>query len=177
MTDTTPPGDQAADPNAPGSAEQQGTAAPGWPVAYPMAYQPAAAQAGAPLTPTPGDASQDAGAPPQYPQVTPYPAYPSAPAAPQTSSGAIVALVLAIASWAVCPLVLAIIALVFASKADREIAASAGRIAGGGLSTAAKIVAWVNIGVFVAVTVIIIFVVIIAVIAGGLSQVTPTGQV
>ena len=66
---------------------------------------------------------------------------------PQTSSDAIVALVLAILSWAVCPFVLAIVALVFASKASKAIAASNGWINGSGMVTAAKIIAWINIAV------------------------------
>jgi hypothetical protein len=142
-----------------------------------MAYQAAVAQAAAPPIVPPGAAPQATEAPAQYPPTPAYPGHPVAPQGPQTSSSAIVALVLAIASWAVCPLVLAIIALVFASKADREIASSGGQVQGGGLSTAAKIVSWINIGIFVAVMVVAVFVVIIAVIAGGLSQVVPAGQV
>jgi hypothetical protein len=95
----------------------------------------------------------------------------------QTSSSAIVALVLAIASWAVCPFVFAIVALVFASKADREIQRSGGSLEGGGLSTAAKIVAWINIGVTLAVVVVVIVIVIVIAIAGGLEQITQSTQV
>ena len=87
------------------------------------------------------------------------------------------ALVLAIASWAVCPFGFAIVALVFATKADGEINRSGGRIEGGGLSTAAKIVAWINIGVFLALIVVSVVIVIVIAIAGGLSQVTQSGQV
>lgn len=64
---------------------------------------------------------------------------------PQTSSDAIVALVMAIMSWAVCPFVLAIIALVYASKASRAIAVSNGWLTGAGMVTAARIIAWLNI--------------------------------
>jgi len=59
--------------------------------------------------------------------------------------------VLAISSWVVCPLIPAIVALVFAARADREIAASAGMITGSGLSTASKVVSWINIGIWAAV--------------------------
>lgn len=99
----------------------------------------------------------------------PAPAAAAAPAiapAAGTSSNAIIALVLSIASWVSCPVVLAIVALVFASKADREISAGAGRVGGGGLSTAAKIVAWINIGVSVAVLVVGVFVLLLAVASG-----------
>lgn len=88
---------------------------------------------------------------------------------PTTSSNAVIALVLAIASWLVCPLALAIVALVFANKADHEVAASGGRITAGGLGTAAKIVAWVNIGVSIAVGVILVLITLIALVAGGLE--------
>lgn len=90
-------------------------------------------------------------------------------ALPTTSSNAVIALVLAIASWLVCPLALAIVALVFANKADHEVAASGGRITAGGLGTAAKIVAWVNIGVSIAVGVILVLITLIALVAGGLE--------
>lgn len=85
---------------------------------------------------------------------------------PATSSSAIIALVLAIASWVSCPVILAIVALVFASKADREIAAGAGRVGGAGLSTAAKIVAWINIGISLAVLVVGVFVLLLAIASG-----------
>lgn len=86
---------------------------------------------------------------------------------PQTSGNAIIALVLSIASWIVCPIVLAIVALVFASKADREIAAAPSQLTGGGLTTAAKIVAWVNIGIAAALVLIGIAALVVIAIAGG----------
>lgn len=88
---------------------------------------------------------------------------------PQTSGNAIIALVLAIASWIVCPIVLAIVALVFASKADREIAAAPSQLTGGGLTTAAKIVAWVNIGIAAAFLLIGIVVLFVIAVAGGFN--------
>lgn len=48
-------------------------------------------------------------------------------------------------SWAVCPVVMAIVALVFASKAKTAIEASNGWLDGQGMVTAAKIIAWINI--------------------------------
>jgi hypothetical protein len=76
------------------------------------------------------------------------------PAAPSASGNSIAALVLSIASWVIFPIVLAIVALVFASKAEKEITTSNGSIGGGPLVTASKIVAWVNIGVYTALVVL-----------------------
>ena len=115
---------------------------------------------------------------PTWPQgeTTPPPPPPAAPPAPyggpmplQQSSNAIIALVLSIISWVVCPIIASIVALVYASKADAEIAANPGRITGQGMSTAAKIISWINIGVTVAgVIIAVIFVGILAA-AGGFS--------
>jgi hypothetical protein len=54
----------------------------------------------------------------------------------------------------VCPIVPAIVALVFASMAGKEIQASGERIQGGGMVTAAKIVSWINIGFYVAAVIV-----------------------
>lgn len=96
----------------------------------------------------------------------PAPAAPAVVAAPPTSSNAIIALILAIVSWAVCPIVPAIVALVLAQSASREIAASQGRVQGAGLVTAARIVSWINIGFWAAFIVIGLFVVLLAAVAG-----------
>lgn len=80
----------------------------------------------------------------------PAPAAPSAPVAgvaPQTSTNAIVGLVLAIVSWVLCPIIPAVAALFVARASTKEIAASNGRIGGAGLNTATRIIAWINIGV------------------------------
>ena len=94
-------------------------------------------------------------------------------AAPATSSNAIVALVLSICSWVIIPFVLgwifAVIALVFAGKASKEIVASGGVIPGQGFVTAARIVSWINIGVTAAVAVLTIVVIAIVIAAGALS--------
>jgi hypothetical protein len=82
-----------------------------------------------------------------------------------TSSNAVVALILAILSWAVCPIIAAIVALVFASMASTEINASGGRIGGRGLVTAARIVAWIHIGVMAAVILIGLLILVVVVIA------------
>lgn len=65
----------------------------------------------------------------------------------RTSGDAIGALVLSILSWVVCPLVPAIIALILAARADREIKAGGGWVEGEGMVTAARIVSWINIAV------------------------------
>lgn len=92
---------------------------------------------------------------------------------PQTSSDAIVALVLAILSWAVCPFVLAIVALIFASKASKAIVASNGWVNGSGMVTAAKIIAWINIAVGILVAGFLV----VALIAGLASTSVDTNNV
>jgi len=76
--------------------------------------------------------------------------------APGASGNAIVALVLSITSWVVVPIVFAIVALVFAHRAEKEIAASNGSIGGGAFVTASKIIAWINIGVYAALIILVI---------------------
>lgn len=102
-----------------------------------------------PVPPGPPTPPQPYGAPTPPPPVGGY-----APAAgygvpqtptPQTNNNAIIALVLAIVSWAICPIVAAIVALVFASKAKKEIDQSGGWQTGSGFVTAAKIISWINI--------------------------------
>ncbi len=75
-------------------------------------------------------------------------------ATPGASSNSIVALVLSICSWVVFPIVFAVIALVFASKAEKEIAGSGGSIGGGAFVTASKIVSWINIGFYAALVIL-----------------------
>lgn len=67
-----------------------------------------------------------------------------------------IALVLAIVSWIICPIVLAIVALILASKADKEIQASNGWSTGSGMVTAAKIISWINIILYVLVIIVVI---------------------
>ena len=157
MSDSSPLASDASESTPTDDVPVPQTTTSTWPVGYSMGAQVAAAQAiqVTPESPRPSVAAQD----------------------PQTSSSAIVALVLAIASWVVCPLILAIIALVFASKADREIASAGGAMQGGGLSTAAKVLSWINIGIYIAFIVVIVIILIVVVIAGAWSQVTPAGQV
>ncbi|MDA3021817.1 MAG: DUF4190 domain-containing protein [Actinomycetota bacterium] len=91
-----------------------------------------------------------------------------------TSGNAIAALVLSIASWVVCPIVFAIIALIFASLGRKEIEASGGARHGMELVTAARIVAWINIGLWAALLVIGLIVGVILLLAGGIASVTPS---
>ena len=74
----------------------------------------------------------------------------------QTSTQAVVALALAIGSFVVCPFVAAVAALVVASGAEREIAASGGRVTGLPLVRAARITSWVNIAVSVVGTLLVV---------------------
>jgi hypothetical protein len=96
---------------------------------------------------------QGYGPPPQYgqpgygqPQYGPppgygYPGY----APPSTEGNAIAALILSIASFVICPVITAIIGLVLAGTAKRNILASGGAKEGLGMVTAARIIAWANI--------------------------------
>lgn len=106
--------------------------------------------------------------PPGYPAAPGYPPYGYAPAQ-TTSTKAVVALILSILSWVVCPIIPAIIALVLAKQSNDEIAASAGRVGGEGLNTASKIVSWINIGFYGALLVIGVAFFLIVLVAGAAS--------
>lgn len=117
------------------------------------APEPGTPGAGAPSSGTPGYGPPSYGAPGYGP---PPPAY-GAPApppgwygAPKTDGTAIAVLVLAICSFVVFPVVPAIVALVLAPGAERNIAAAGGRLTGDGLVRAGRIVAWVHLGLFLA---------------------------
>lgn len=142
-------------PPAPGAPGQ-----PTVPPAYPLPYP--AQGYGYPPPP---------GYPPQgyaYPPPPGYPAQGYAPAV-ATSTSAIVGLVLAVTSWILCPIVLAIVALVLAKKSGDEIDASQGRVGGEGLNTATKVVAWVNIGLYGAIAVIVGAIFLVALVLGAVS--------
>lgn len=93
------------------------------------------------------------GAQPPYGQQPPgyggYGNYPHYPVVPSTDGNAIAALVLSIASFVICPVITAVLALVFANTAERTIQESGGWKGGQGLVTTARIVAWINIGLAV----------------------------
>lgn len=143
MTQPIEPGDEITPSTPASSAEVTPSATPQWP-----------SQAG----------PAQAGTEPGY---APPPAFGPTP---QTSNSAVAALVLSIVSWVICPIIPAIIALVFANKADKEIAASNGWVTGGGLVTASKIVSWINIGLYAALIAIGVLVLILAVVGGAFSS-------
>ena len=135
-------------------------AAAGWlqPAAAPARrrLQPTAAPARRRLQPTaPPPGQYGGGYPPSgygAPAQPGYGGYPSGyypPAAKRTDGTAITALVLSIASFVVCPIIPAIVALVMVPSARRNIESSGGTLEGLGLLTAAKIVSWINIGLWV----------------------------
>jgi len=153
---------------------------PVWPAHAAGEIPPAPGAPGQPTVP-PGYPSPDPAQGYGYPPAPGYPAqgygYPPAPGYPPpgyvpavtTSTSAIVGLVLAVASWILCPIVLAIVALVLAKKSGDEIAASQGRVGGDGLNTATKVVAWVNIGLYAAIVVIIGAIFLVALVLGAAS--------
>ena len=98
--------------------------------------------------PPPGYPPAQGYGPPPLPGQVPPP-YPGWQPAPQTDGTAIAALVLAVSSFIVFPVIPAIIALVLARSADDDIAASGGRLTGEGLLTATRWVAWSNIALCV----------------------------
>jgi hypothetical protein len=65
--------------------------------------------------------------------------------APRTEGTAVAALVCAILSWFLGPIVLAIVALVLARSAEKAIEAKPAELTGRGLVTGARWVAWVNL--------------------------------
>ena len=105
---------------------------------------------GQPYAPPPPQAPGSYTGPPQgyppsgYPPVG-YQAVGYPPAARQTESKAVVALILAISSWIICPFITAIAALVLAGQSNRAIVASGGRLEGRSMNTATKVIAWINI--------------------------------
>ena len=88
-----------------------------------------------------------------------------APARP-TEGTATAALVCSILSWVVCPVILAVAALVLAAQARRRIAESGGTLDGDSQIKAAKWLAWINIAIFGLFAVLGIVLVIIAVAFG-----------
>ena len=132
-------------------------------------------QAGAGASQPPPSAGQQPPLPPPpygYAPAPPYgygpaPAYGYGPPRPQTEGTAITALVLAAASWVVCTVVLAVVALALCPSARRKIESSGGALTGEGLVTAAKIVAWINIGLYAVITLAFI---VIAIVAAAVDQ-------
>jgi len=98
-----------------------------------------------PPPPPPQQPTQQWGPPPGPSGYQQY-GYPGYAGPRKTEGNAIAALVLAICAFIVCPLIPAVVALFLASSAKRNIDASNGALDGESLVTAAKIIAWINIG-------------------------------
>lgn len=110
--------------------------------------------------------------PPPYGQQPPaygY-AYNYYPVAPQQEGTAVGALIAAILSWLVCPVIPAIIALALVSSAQRKINESNGRLTGESLLTATRWIAWLNIGLMGALFAVIILLIVIGAIASSGSS-------
>jgi hypothetical protein len=109
--------------------------------------------------PPPGYGQPGDGPPPGYgqqPGYGPPPGYGQQPGygyppygVPTTEGNALAALLLAIASFLICPVIPAIIALVLANTAKRNIEASGGTKTGEGMVTAARVIAWIHLGLAV----------------------------
>ncbi len=172
MTEQQPP-PEASEP-APPAPEAAAPPAPEPPVAAPPPPPPPG-YGPAPTWPPQGATPAAAyppppGTPAAYPAPGGYPPpYASAPA-PLTSTNAIVGLVLAIASWVVCPVIPAIIAVVLAAKSQQEIQASQGRVGGDGLNLATRIISWINIGFWALLIVGFGLIVVIALLAGAAQR-------
>ena len=98
--------------------------------------------------PPPQPPGSDTGPPQGYPPSGYPPAGYQAvgyPAARQTDSKAVVALILAISSWLICPFITAVAALVLSGQSNRAIDASGGQLEGRSMNTATKVIAWINI--------------------------------
>lgn len=102
--------------------------------------------------PAPPPATGPGAQPPYYPSPgyppPGYPAYPGPAYGRQTEGMAVGALICAIGSFVVCPVVLAVVALVLAQNARNHIDAAAGRLTGTGLVTAARVIAWLHLALF-----------------------------
>lgn len=87
---------------------------------------------------------------------------------------AVASLVAGIVSWFFCPLIAAILAIIFGYMAKRNIRESNGALQGEGFATAGIILGFVNLAVFLLVVIIIIIVAIVAGTTNTTNLVTPT---
>jgi hypothetical protein len=165
---TTPPAPPGGQPGYGQAGQAWGTPPP------PPPPRPTPDAWGTPPPPPPGVPGPEGwGAPPGYPSATPPAAeYPYGPAgapgygyppggyqagpaptgygvpgyAPrQTDSKAVIALILSITSWVLCPILPAVVALILAGQSNRAIDASGGQLDGRSMNTATKWVSWGNI--------------------------------
>ena len=108
-----------------------------------------------PYEPPPGYGQPGYGQPgygqPGYGPTPGYPVY----GPPPNEGNAIAALILSISSFVICPVIPAVVALILAGVAKRNIIASGGTKAGLGLVTAARVISWVNIALVTAFLVIV----------------------
>ncbi len=146
-----PPPPAGAHPPA-GTGGYAAAGSGGYPTAGSGGYPPPAGAL--PPPPPPAAWGQGGAQPPGAP--VGYGAWPAQQQPPQTEGKAIVGLILAIGSWVLCPLVLAVVALVLANQSNRAIDASGGRLEGRGINTATKVVSWINIALTALVGVLII---------------------
>lgn len=63
----------------------------------------------------------------------------------RTESTAVIALICAVGSWLVLPLILAVVALLLARRAESTIASMPEQLSGTGMVTAARVLAWLNL--------------------------------
>jgi len=132
------------------------------PSAPPPSYPPPAAEYPAPPVAAPYTAPPAAPAVPEQPTavypppgaafpaqpvtpVAPAPVVAVGPVGPQTDGKAVAALVCAILSWFVGPIVLAIVALFLARSAEKAIDAAPAELTGRGLVSGARWVAWIHL--------------------------------
>ncbi len=93
---------------------------------------------------------------------------------PPNDTKAVWALVMAIGSYVLIPFVLALVALVLASMSSRDIRASDGRLGGGGLVTAAKVLSWINIALCLLAVVFVLLVLgVLASVFGTMGELQP----
>lgn len=166
-----PPGEGSPDPETQGYPGGYGQPSYGPPTYEQPAHgqQGYGQQSGYGPPPAPGSYGQPVYGQPAWGG---QPGYPPAPwgAAPQTDGTAVAALVCAIASFVVCPVILAVVALVLAHSSDRTITASAGARTGHGLNTAARWIAWINLVLAVLVVLLILGLVVARVSSSGSSS-------
>jgi hypothetical protein len=170
MSETPPPPSNPDDPGAQSPwAAAPGGGAPGQPPYGQPPGQPPYGQPppfGQPGYGQPPPYGQPAYGRPPYSQPPygqpPYgqPGY-GYPGAPRTEPLAIWVLVLSIVSWAVCPVVPAIVARVLAGRADQNIRASGGTLEGSGMVKAGRIISWIHLGL-VAVGIVLLIILIVA---------------
>lgn len=125
----------------------------------------------APPAPPGAAATPPTGPPPPAPGPPVVPHAGPAPIGPprQTDGMAVASLAMGIGSFLVCPLLCAILAIVFGYMARKNIEESGGVLEGDGFAVAGIILGWVNIGV-VALVAIIFIIIAVAVSSAGMTS-------